>query len=608
MNERITENIVRNLLKDTGYYDNKSIIVEEQSSENPKIDKLLKNASKSGTGKGYPEFIISFTNRPDEIIVIECKAETSKHESSDRKQYKDYAVDGALLYASYLKKEFDVTAIAVSGQIEQEKKISTFLWLKNSYQPKDIQNKVLLSPKQLTDIIIEQKKPVNEEELVAKAIEYNELLHTYSIPEVERCTVISSILVALQNEAFISSYKEYTNTENLRLIQSIVKSCREVLEDRELSTDKVKVIIDEYSKYQNNKKLTSEYVKDKKTKKDKPNTVLRGLITDINDNILPYIKNDNFDVLGKFYTQFIRYAGSDQKTGLVLTPSHITDFFTELASLTKEDIVFDPCCGTGGFLVSAMNKMLQEAEYEEDKQNSIKSHQLLGIEIREDMFSHACSNMMMRGDGKSNIYHGSCFDTNLQNQIKERKPNIGFLNPPYQDGNAEEQLEFIENTLDCLVKDGTCVAICQMSTALNSKGLKVKERMLKKHTLKAVLSMPNDLFHPIGVVTVILVFEAHKPHDSSIKSFFGYFKDDGFVKRKNKGRVDTGEWNSIKQKWLNLYKNKESFAGLSVTKEVTYKDEWVAEAYMETDYSTLTEEDFIKTMKDFVAFEFKYGH
>jgi len=206
-NERNTENIVRGLLRDKGYYDNDNIVVEEQASSNPKIDKLLKGASKSGTGKGFPEFIISFKNKPNDLIVIECKASVTYHESKDRKQYKDYAVDGVLLYASYLKDTFNVTAIAVSGENEREKKISSFIWLKEHYTYKNIQDKILLTPDEISNIVIEQSKPISEDELIKKAIEYNSFLHKYSIPEVERCTLISAILIALQDKPFLSSFR-----------------------------------------------------------------------------------------------------------------------------------------------------------------------------------------------------------------------------------------------------------------------------------------------------------------------------------------------------------------------------------------------------------------
>ena len=188
-NERKTEGIIRKLLSDNDYYYNDNVNIEEQSSDNPKIDKLLKTASKSGSGKGYPEFIISFDNLPNNIIVIECKASVNDHESPDRKQYKKYAVDGVLLYASYLKDQFNVVAIAVSGETEREIKISHFLWLKNKRIYKDISDKNILDQISLFKIIDEQSKPIREEELIKKAIEYNELLHKYSIPEVERCTL-----------------------------------------------------------------------------------------------------------------------------------------------------------------------------------------------------------------------------------------------------------------------------------------------------------------------------------------------------------------------------------------------------------------------------------
>ena len=98
MNERITENIVRKLLQQLGYFANINCIVEEQSSSNSRIKKLLQYASKNGNGAGKPEFILSFKNDTEFLIVIECKADISKHESKTRKKYKDYAVDGVLLY------------------------------------------------------------------------------------------------------------------------------------------------------------------------------------------------------------------------------------------------------------------------------------------------------------------------------------------------------------------------------------------------------------------------------------------------------------------------------------------------------------------------------
>ena len=601
-NERKTEAIVRKLLRQNGYADNDKIVIEEQSSDNPKIDKLLDSASKSGAGKGYPEFIISFLHAPENLVIIECKAKVSQHESRDRKKYKEYAVDGAILYASHLKDQFNVMAIAVSGETERELRLSHLLWLKGKRTYKDVTDKHLLTYKSLFTIINEQSQPIREEELIAKAIEYNDTLQAHSIPEVERCTLISSILVALQDDVFVKSYRSHhTETEsegynpNESLIDALIRSCRNVLRRNNLSPEKQTIILREYDHIKQNHRFTS-----------RKNTILRDLIDDLHTNVLPYVHNNWFDVLGKFYTHFIRYAGGDQKTGLALTPTHITDFFCDLSSLSEHDTVLDPCCGTGGFLVSAMGYMVSKSGNDTASHRRIMNEQIIGIDIRADMFSYACSNMMMRGDGKSQIHRDDCFDDSLKAVVRKAKPTHAFLNPPY-DGGEVEQLRFIYNALDYLGAGGYCIAICQMSVAVSGGKAtrEIRRQLLEQHSLEAVLSMPNDLFHPIGAVTCVIVFKAHTSHPDHKETFFGYFKDDGFVKAKHKGRIDqNGAWNGIKKIWLDAYMNRKSILGLSVMQKVQADDEWCAEAYMETDYSTLSITDFEKTIRDYVAYRF----
>jgi len=610
-NERNTEKIVRDILQSKGYFDDATIVIEEQISSNKNISKLLKKASKSGSGKsGYPEFIISFKNKPDEIVVIECKASVLNHESSNIEKYSEnpnkYAVDGVLWYSSFLKNEYNVTAIAVSGENDKEKKISSFLWLKNNYTFVEIQDKFFPTPDEVDEIITLQQKPFSQDELIKKANDYNEQLNNYSIPEIERCTLLSAILIALQHKPFNSSYKEYNHEQNKDLIEALLSACKSVLKQKQLDKEKISVIENEYSKFKTNSIFNSSIIRNKATKKDEANVVLREFIKEIHKGIFPYVQNNEFDILGQFYTIFIKYAGSDKKTGLVLTPNHITDFFCEIGMVNKNDIVFDPCCGTSGFLVSAMNYMLRDAGHDSEKKTKIKTSQLLGVEIRPDMFTHACSNMMMRGDGKSHIFYGDCFDKNIIKAIKDYKPTKSFLNPPYTKDNNAEQLEFLENALDCIIPGGIGVAICKMGTVVSNANdvTLVKERLLNNHTLLGVFSMPTELFNPAASVpTAIIIFEAKRPHPKNYKSFFGYYKDDGFVVNKNKRTDSKGLWKSIKKKWLNAYINRESIVGLSVLHKVTANDEWCPEAYMETDYTKLSKDDFVQTIKDFVAFQ-----
>ena len=118
--------------------------------------------------------------------------------------------------------------------------------------------------------------------------------------------------------------------------------------------------------------------------------------------------------------------------------------------------------------------------------------------------------------------------------------------------------------------------------------------------------MPEELFinSKVAVVSCVMVFTSKRPHPNGKKTFFGHFKDDGFVKRKNRGRVDVyGRWDAIREKWTRAYMNKEDIAGLSVNRVIKPDDEWCAEAYMETDYSVITDAVFIQEVKKYVAFK-----
>jgi type I restriction enzyme M protein len=132
----------------------------------------------------------------------------------------------------------------------------------------------------------------------------------------------------------------------------------------------------------------------------------------------------------------------------------------------------------------------------------------------------------------------------------------------------------------------------------------LRAEILKEHTLEAVMSMSDQLFYPVGTVTCIMVFTAHKSHiRENRKTWFGYWKADGFVKTKNKGRIDQNEmWSTIRDRWVEAYRNREVRPGESVLMKVTADDEWCAEAYMETDYSKITEDDFIRVARDYAIF------
>ena len=593
-NERKTEQIVRKHFEQFA----DAIIIEEQSSDSQKINKLLKTASKKGLGRGYPEFIITFKKNTDLLIVVECKADRTKHESDNKTKHSDYAVDGVLLYASYLSKDFDVIAIAVSGETKRSLKISHFLHLKSEKKAVPKFGDKLLSAE---DYLIgyetsEEKFRQDYNALLYFTKKLNEKLHAYKILESQRSLLISSVLIALENKAFKKSYSDHNNPENLA--NSLVQTVSNELEIANITGKKLDDLNIQFSFIKTDTSLS---------KKDK---VLKEIIDEIDENINTFIKTHKyFDVLGQLYIEFLRYANSDKGLGIVLTPPHITELFSDLAEVNKDTIVYDNCVGTGGFLISAMKKMIEDAKGDQAKIKEIKSKQLLGVEYQAHIFALSVSNMYIHQDGKTNIINGSCFDEDIIGQVKNKNPTVGFLNPPYKSNKQTDtdELEFVLNNLDCLNHGGTCVAIVPMQSALAKKGkvYELKKKLLEKHSLEAVLSMPNELFFnsKVGVVSCIMVFTAHKPHPKNKETYFGYYKYDGFVKRKGRGRIDAfGRWEKIKEKWLSNYINRKRKPGLSINKVVTAKMEWAAEAYMETDYSSLIDMDFENTVLNYVTF------
>jgi type I restriction enzyme M protein len=597
-NEAKTENLVRDILRKKGYYSNPDIIVEEKKSDYPSIDKLLKNASKKGNKRGYPEFIISSKINPEFTIVIECKADNSKHISKDMDCYSEFAVDGALLYASFLSREFDVLAIGVSGQDMNELRVTHYMHLKGSSKATPIFGDELLSfEAYLTGYLKSPEKFRQDyDSLLAFSRQLNQELHSYKILESQRGLLISCILIALENKAFRAAYKEYDKPEDLA--NALVDTVTNELKRANIQPKKLANLDVQFSFIRTDTTLAGQ------------EGVLLNLIDEIDTNINHFIKtHEYFDVLGQLYIEFLRYANSDKSLGIVLTPPHITELFCDLANVNVNSVVYDNCTGTAGFLISAMRKMIKAAKGDIDKERRVKEKQVIGVEYQAHIFALACSNMFIHQDGKTNIIPGSCFDKTIMEYVKQFKPNIGLLNPPYQTDKKDiPELEFILNNLEVLQVGGTCVAIVPIERVLATSGVKLelKQRLLSKHTLEAVMSMPDQLFTNSGTgsVTVAIVVTAHKPHPLNKETYFGYWKDDGFVLRRNRGRIDAyNRWEAIRTKWLESYMNRKNQPGLSINKSVTAKDEWCAEAYMETDYSQLSAKDFTEDIKKFVMFK-----
>lgn len=599
-NERITEDIVREHFKGDPLF--KSVRMEEQRSSITQIKDLLKNSSKTGKKKpGYPEFIISFPSDNEYVIVVECKASETKHESKNRDCPSDFAVDGVLHYAKALSQDYNVIAIAVSGE-NNPPVVSHFLWTRKATSAKELKDKSLLTLHSYIHLFKNEQFAENLKniDIVQKAIDLNELYNDYSFSEESRNTLVSAILLSLMDTSFRKGYGSQISTKSLG--DSMINAIEATINVKKVRNSKA--MVDEFKTIMNSPIFIQEKIKNKRNKKEfKTLEILKQFITYLEKYVYPLIamEDSGIDVLGKFYTEFIRYAGSQQKQGLVLTPFHITNFFCDLAELTPNDIVYDPCCGTAGFLVAAKKRMCQLAGNDEELKKKIREERLIGVEMRPSMYTYACTNMILRGEGQANIYCGDCFQT--KKDVCTHKPTVAFLNPPYDVGNAE-QMHFIRHALEVVEpQNGRVVAIVQMSCGIKEEKelLAEKKSLLAKHTLEAVISMPDDLFYPVGVVTCIMVWHAGVPNKG--KTWFGYYKDDGFIKRKHQGRIDAyGRFkNVIYQTWKALFADRDEMDGLCVKKEVKSGDEWCAEAYLQTNYGSLTDEIFVDKIKNYIA-------
>lgn len=614
-NEQYTESLTLKEMKCTigenafGY-----VFPQGDVSSVDKIEKLLKLAGgkpkecdlsdflQGGKGKAKPEYVITFNDDIHTIIVIECKNTAKKHSSDKLNHPSGYAVDGVLYYAKFLKQEYNVIAIAISGTNVNNMKVDTFYWMQgqDTYTKLEKAKDIILEPQNYVELIKgnKLKKAYSLDEIRNTAIDMHNSLREIKVTEAHKPIFIAGILIALNDEDFSKSYSALTSYKIV--MQNIQNAIENVLRESDIKSSRVNYIKQVFRTLQDNTKFAETPLGHSKS--------ITWYIEQLEMKIKPMMDyaDSTVDALGVFYHEFIKYSGGDGSgLGIVLTPQHLTEFMCDLAGVNKNSRVVDICCGSGSFLVTAMSKMFQDANPEEVE--NIRKNGLYGVEFDDGLYTLAIANMIIRKDGKSNIYKGDCFNKSITDELKSKNINIGLINPPYSQKDVVE-LEFVEHLLDILTVGGIGVVVVPMSCAIGTKYKEVRERLMKKNTLKAVFSMPDDIFYPTGTNVCVMVWEAHTPHDSTQETFFGYCKEDGFVKRKKLGRIDAlGRWESIEKQWLKLYRNKDVVDGLSARYAVTHKDEWLCEAYMQTDYSKLTEVDFQNTINDYLAYLVKNG-
>nr|WP_072536921.1 N-6 DNA methylase [Anaerococcus mediterraneensis] len=590
---------------------------------------------------------IRFENRERGVVVlVETKADFVE---SDKEQLRQYVDEEKVLFNT--KK---IIAILANTNNDKFK-----IWKNKISDETLLNNENVIDTMEYYTSLFNASKQNDREKVLKNTYALNELLHKKDIPEKLRSQFVGSSLLYIKDvvkqRGFITiddkAVEELRDYWSYNKPSGIIGSIKETLENLlDGSDNKAKKIELLQKNVLNNQKVKALDIKD-----------WVGILSYILENIYAYIDEDSDegqDILNLFFIAFNKYTGKDDKNQ-AFTPDHITEFMCRITEVNRYKRVFDGACGSGSFLVQAMVKELADCDKaritDAEKQilkENIKKNNIYGVEIEETAFGLSTTNMLIHGDGNSNIKLASLFDS--EEFFIEANPDIVLMNPPYNAKprtipgkykigwkpnqiNGKEDpskgFSFAEFISDCVkkininrVNDGKAkkevklAILLPVSAAIGSNNIlkSAKEKMLEDNTLEAVFTLPNEVFYPgASVSACCMVFTLGRPHisaDGSIReTFFGYYKDDGFIKRKNLGRVeqfskeDESLWKKIEEKWLDLYRNKKVVEGLSATAKVDHNDEWLAEAYMKTDYSTLTEADFEKTIRNYYAFLIKDG-
>lgn len=718
MSEETTKGLVKRTLTAVGFPQNQDVeengitIYKEESyndfAQHDTLAKFLKDqfasASKNLSGnKGAPDFTITHRNLKT-IIVIECKEDIKNHQTfSDLNDYKNglgtekdisaKAINGALHYAAFLNNGFDVIAIAVSGISDTNIKCSAFL-LPSKGTYKDIK---ILSDGDLTVISsfkdyqhrIDIEKGVFREEtekVIRELKKYsaacNKFLRANGISPEDRAGFLSALVMA-QTEEDSAYYKAVKNTvdrveagekfedglgkQAIGLLFNASAGAKGALQNIWENIDDLSAKKEEKLEQYYNHILSISLLKvpeyDAKYFTYGEN-ILSACSYSIYKNITLKIKNyPEVDIMGTFYTTFLKYAKGDTKDkGIVLTPKHITELFCDIAEifldrkLDEKTKVLDVCCGTGAFLIAALNRMdyniLTDISRSEKKKKQcrkeVRRSCLVGVDNDEKMFALAYANMRFHGDGKSNLFCNSSLrkddettrtykgrkitlyeeltaDERPWDDEEERKlwkrPIVGMTNPPYSLLNeagkknrsdkqaGKSELDFVYSMLSYLETGGIGIAIVPQSCAHSKSDLQMRKNILENNTLLAVMTMPNKLFQDskVGTATCVMVFRTGIPHKNSSKNvFLARWIDDGFVTVPHVGRYDKDSiWPAIKQEWCNQLKGlADKNDSCYIRKVLEVDDPWLAELYVETDYTKLTAKDFEAQLKKYALFKY----
>lgn len=635
----------------------------EQESLNTEIDQALndyfsKNGGKGGNrpdaklilkandGKDYP-ILIEYKGYKDKLVKLDDEGNVANKTTKNQPDFANinsYAVNGAVHYANavlHYTSYTDVIAIGVTGHKAADGKIihqigvyyvsksnfgvgqkvadyTDLSFLKKEHFSTFIENVKQLS---LPQEEIEKLKERREQEITASLVKLNNDIFKSEkgLSENDRVyLVVASIMATLgdvDNKVYPLTKAELKSSdeEGDRDGDIMIRKINSFLNAKKLPKDKKDLIV---------RTLQNTLTTDNINKVEDGESQLKRVFIKIVDDLGVYYKIGlNTDFTGKLFNEMYSWLGftQDQLNDVVLTPPYVATLLCRLARVNKDSFVWDFATGSAGLLVAAMNEMLADAKTKikspEElacKAVQIKANQLLGLEILSNDYMLAVLNMIMMGDGSSNILNKDSlkFDGHYGfGKTDEKFPADAFvLNPPYSaEGNG---MIFVEKALSMMEKGYAAVII--QNSAGSGNAVEYNKSILTHSTLLASIRMPIDLFvGKSSVQTHIYVFRVGEAHQKDDVVKFIDFSNDGYTRSARKKSTnnlrDTDNAKERYQELVNLVRFGKS--KMSIFAEQDYYEgvidpengaDWNQTSPIDT---KPTIEDFKKTVSDYLAWE-----
>lgn len=552
---------------------------------NSEIESALKTAPSKSGGKGpnYPDIklfietkslrkipvMIEVKGKKGDFVKLSKTGEIENSKKDKSPHYTNinkYAVNGSIHYANAILEQApsysEVVAIGLNGYDEPTGRVIEigvyYISEDNYLVPKKIGSYTDLSflhPNNL-DAFIEEidKSSLTEAELEAKAKEYENLIEInlkklnqvmqddLKISVGSRVELVTGMIMAslgVEKKVApleISELKGEVGKKN-NDGQVIINKIESFLENRKLPQVKKEMIINDLSRV---------FIYSDLWQTTNGESKLKTVFTSVKNDIMPiFTSAKHLDFTGRLFNvlnAWVDIPDSD-KNDVVLTPRYVTELMAKIAQVNKDSYVWDYAVGSAGFLISSMKLMIKDAEQRikspkelNEKIADIKYKQLLGVEKRSDIYLLAVLNMILMGDGSSNIIHKDSlteYGGEYEQGTMSGNPypaNVFLLNPPYSaDGKG---FVFVEKALKRM-ENGKAVILIQ-ENAGSGNGLPYTKRLLENNTLVASIHMSDIFRGKAGVQTAIYVFEIGKPHDVKQMVKFIDFSNDGYTRQNRK--------------------------------------------------------------------------